>query len=97
MLFLQDAVIKPSYQYLLSFSLRVSVVISLFAEPLFRLTNQRLSCYQIRERFNVCQQIKPAELLLTASLSAREMMLKEQLRGGREETVMLILEMRFFW
>lgn len=69
-------------------------MISLFAEPLFHSANQRLGCYQIGQRFNICQQTEAARLLLTASVSikARRMMLKEQLGGGRKETAELILD-----
>lgn len=76
-------------------------MISLFAEPLFHFANQRLGCYQIRQRFNICQQTEPARPLPTASFSikARKMMLKEQLGEGREETVELILDVliTFYW
>lgn len=59
MVFLQDAVIKARYrQYLPAVSLFLSAV---SVEPRFRSANQSFPCYQTRPRFNICQQIKPAE------------------------------------
>lgn len=86
--FLQDAVIKPSNQYLpsLSLSLWLRVMISLVAEPLFYLTNQRPGCYRITPRFK----------RLSADRSTQDDAEKNKEKGGRDKTVRLILGMSFF-
>ncbi|KAG8014339.1 hypothetical protein GBF38_017480, partial [Nibea albiflora] len=73
------------------------VMISLLAGPLFYLTNQRLGCYRITPRFDVCQQTGADELTVNSpSLSTQDDAEKNKEKGGRHETVRLNLEMGFF-